>query len=59
MTKNVNVRFDDETHARLKAAAERDGRSLNAELLQLLRFALAQGEREFMPAQMRAREDPR
>ena len=46
--KNINIRFDDETHARLKAAAERDGRSLNGELLQLLKFALAKGEREFM-----------
>ena len=46
MTKNVNVRFDDETHARLKAAAERDGRSLNGELLWLLRRELGRGERE-------------
>jgi plasmid stability protein len=46
--KHLNVRLDDETHARLKAAADRDSRSMNAELLQLLKFALAKGEREFM-----------
>jgi plasmid stability protein len=46
--KHLNVRLDDETHARLKAAADRDSRSMNSELLQMLKFALAKGEREFM-----------
>ncbi len=32
MTKNVNVRFDDEMHARLVAAAKRNRRSLNAQV---------------------------
>jgi predicted transcriptional regulator len=34
--KSVNVRLDDELHARLKAAAERDHRSLQQQITWLL-----------------------
>lgn len=38
--KNVNVRFPDDLHAQIKQAAERDKRSLNAEILWLIERAL-------------------
>lgn len=48
--RNLNVRLPDELHDRLKAAAERDRRSLNAEILHLLDRALADGEHGQTPA---------
>lgn len=41
--KNLNVRIPDELHARLKALAEREHRSLNAEIVHLLEQAVALG----------------
>jgi predicted HicB family RNase H-like nuclease len=38
--KNVNVRVPDDLHARIKAAAETDRRSLNAEILWLIEQGL-------------------
>lgn len=38
--KNLNVRIDDELHARLVEAAHQDKRSLNSEILILLHEAL-------------------
>lgn len=35
--KNVNVRLDDDLHAELKKAAERDNRSLQQQIVWLLR----------------------
>jgi len=40
--KNLNVRLPDDLHGRLRAAAERERRSLNAEILHRL-------ERSFVP----------
>ena len=42
MTKNVNLRLDDNLHARLTAAAEEDNRSLQREIVSLLEAALAE-----------------
>jgi predicted HicB family RNase H-like nuclease len=39
--KNLNVRLSEELHARLKATAAQDKRSLNSEILILLDRALA------------------
>ena len=39
--KNLNVRLDDELHARLAEAAQQDKRSLNSEILILLCDALS------------------
>jgi predicted HicB family RNase H-like nuclease len=39
--KNLNVRLDDELHARLVRVARQDKRSLNSEILILLDEALA------------------
>ena len=38
--KNLNVRMSDELHARLKEAAEEDDRSLNGEIITLLKSAV-------------------
>jgi len=38
----LNLRLPDDLHAALKAAADEDQRSLNGEILWLLRAALAQ-----------------
>ena len=40
MTKNVNLRLDDDLHAQVKQASEDDERSLNGEIAWLLRTAL-------------------
>ena len=42
MTKNVNVRLDDELHESLKAAAAADDRSLNSEIVSMLKEGLKQ-----------------
>ena len=38
--KNINVRIPDELHARIKAAADHDHRSVNAEILWLIEQGL-------------------
>lgn len=38
---NINIRIPDDLHAALKTAAEADERSLNGEILWLLKAALA------------------
>jgi predicted HicB family RNase H-like nuclease len=40
--KNLNVRIDDELHARLTETARQDKRSLNSEILILLSEALSE-----------------
>lgn len=40
MTKNVNIRFPDELHARIKEAAAQDRRSFNSEVLALIEASL-------------------
>lgn len=43
--KNVNIRFPDDLHERIKAESEADDRSLNAEVLALLKEALRAREK--------------
>lgn len=43
--KNINIRFEDSLHARLKEAAGQDRRSFNSEVQWLLTFALVSRER--------------
>jgi len=38
--KNINVRLPDDLHAQLVQAAQEDTRSLNGEIIHLLRLAL-------------------
>jgi hypothetical protein len=38
--KNINVRLEDELHAQLKEAAGEDSRSLNGEIITLLKSGL-------------------
>lgn len=38
--KSINVRLDDDLHARLKAAAERDNRSLQQQIVWLLKTSV-------------------
>ncbi len=38
--KNVNVRLDDELHARVKESADTEGRSLNSQIAWLLKLGL-------------------
>lgn len=44
--KHLGLRIDSETHRKLKSLAEYDGRSINSEVLYLLRRAIAQHESE-------------
>jgi len=44
--KNINVRVPDYLHAQVKRAAERDRRSLNAEILWLIERGLEEGAAE-------------
>ena len=39
--KNINIRFPDDVHGAIKAAAERDRRSFNAEVIALAEEALS------------------
>lgn len=43
--KHLGLRIDSETHKKLKNLAEYDGRSINGEVLYLIRQAIAQHER--------------
>lgn len=42
--KHLGLRIDTETHDKLKSLAEYDGRSINGEVLYLIRQAIAQHE---------------
>lgn len=52
MTKNVNVRLDDDLHAQLKAAAAEDDRSLNGEIAWLLKAGLRARTRSWPAAEV-------
>ena len=45
-TVSVSVRFDEETHKKLKYVAQYDGRSLNSELLYLAKLYIRKFERD-------------
>lgn len=47
--KHPGLRIDAETHGKLKSLAEFDGRSINGEVLYLIRQAIAQHEKEHGP----------
>lgn len=47
--KHLGLRIDAETHGKLKSLAEFDGRSINGEVLYLIRQAIAQHEKEHRP----------
>lgn len=42
--KHLGLRIDSETHEKLKSLADYDGRSINGEVLYLIRQAIAQHE---------------
>ncbi len=42
--KHLGLRIDSETHKKLKSLAEYDGRSINGEVLYLIRQAIAKHE---------------
>lgn len=44
--KHLGLRIDSETHKKLKSLAEYDGRSINSEVLYIIRRAIAQHESE-------------
>jgi hypothetical protein len=44
--KHLGLRIDKETHEKLKKMSEYDGRSINGEVLYLIRQAIMQHERE-------------
>ena len=44
--KHLGLRIDTETHDKLKSLAEYDGRSINGEVLYLIRQAIKQHEQE-------------
>ena len=44
--KHLGLRIDAETHAKLKSLAEYEGRSINGEILYLIRQAIQKYERE-------------
>lgn len=44
--KHIGLRIDSETHGKLKNLAEYEGRSINGELLYLIRQAIAAHEKE-------------
>ena len=44
--KHLGLRIDSDTHAKLKSLAEFDGRSINGEVLYLIRQAIAQHEKD-------------
>lgn len=47
--KHLGLRIDSETHKKLKSLAEFDGRSINGEVLYLIRQAIIKHEREYGP----------
>lgn len=44
--KHIGLRIDSETHAKLKSLAEYEGRSINGEILYLIRQAVKRFEKE-------------
>lgn len=42
--KHIGLRIDDETHAKLKSLAEFEGRSINGEIIYLIRKAIREHE---------------
>lgn len=44
--KHLGLRIDSETHKKLKSLSEFEGRSINGEILYLIRQAIARHERE-------------
>jgi len=44
--KHLGLRIDSETHEKLKSLAEFDGRSINGEVLYLIRQAIMEHERQ-------------
>ena len=53
--KHLGLRIDSETHAKLKSLAEFDGRSINGEVLYLIRQAIAQHEKDHVFTYTRCR----
>lgn len=47
--KHLGLRIDSETHHKLKSLAKYDGRSINGEVLFLIRRAITQHEKEYGP----------
>jgi hypothetical protein len=47
--KHLGLRIDSETHKKLKSLAVFDGRSINGEVLYLIRQAIIKHEREYGP----------
>lgn len=45
--KHLGLRIDAETHKKLKSLAEYEGRSINSEILYLVRQAILQHERKY------------
>ncbi|MCR5399367.1 MAG: Arc family DNA-binding protein [Lachnospiraceae bacterium] len=44
--KHLGLRIDDETHRKLKEMAEYDGRSINGEVIYLIRQAIREYEKQ-------------
>ena len=44
--KHIGLRIDEETHRKLKSLAEYNGRSINGEILYLIRQAIIQHEKD-------------
>lgn len=44
--KHLGLRFDSETHEKLKSLAEYEGRSINGEVIYLIRQAIMKHEKE-------------
>jgi hypothetical protein len=44
--KHLGLRIDEETHDKLKSLAEYDGRSINGEVIYLIRQAILKHEKE-------------
>ena len=47
--RHLGLRIDDETHDKLKKLAEYNGRSINCEVLHLVRRAIGRHEKEYGP----------
>ncbi len=47
--KHLGLRIDSDTHKKLKSLAEYDGRSINGEILYLIRQAIIRHEKKYGP----------
>ena len=47
-TKHIGLRVDDDLHAKLKDVAEYEGRSINGEIIYLIRQAILKYEKEVL-----------